>query len=217
MNVDAAFRAHDNEHWSAVTREDVLRVLDGRVIAVANAFAHGFASFWPEGSRLVLDLFAERWTATHDLEAAMAQVRLEFPSRAMKLPSTSDDELSGDPAATLLAAAFEEKHVDVVWIGTEHLVVVRDGTVAFRTQPDTLVEMGRAQGFDMTDSPHRHVITRTIRREDILEPHVARFMLQKGDRVIVASEAVDGAIASTAGEVLEKLPRDKFECVIVVG
>jgi hypothetical protein len=123
----------------------------------------------------------------------------------------------GEPGASLLAACIEGDSVDVVWIGPQHLVVVRDGIVASRTQPDTLVELGRAQGFDMNDSPHRHVLTRTIRRDDILPPHSARFALQRDDRVIIASEAVDHAIAPSAREVLEKLPRDKFECVILVA
>ena len=66
----------------------------------------------------------------------------------------------------------------------------------------------------MNGSPHRHVITRTIRREDILAPHTARFGRKPGDRVIVASEAVDAARAETAAGTLAKLERDKFECVI---
>ncbi len=214
--IERAFRAHTNEHWTRVAEEDVMRVLDERVIVVANAYAHGFASFWPEGSRVVLDLFAERWASAHDLEAAMAHVRAEFPSRAMKLPDTSDDELNGQPAATLLAAAIDASHVDVVWIGPEHLVVVRDGVVVFRSRPDTLAEMARAQGFDYADSPHKHILTRTIQRGDILPPHTARFALAKGDRVIVASVAIDEAIAETSRDVIEKLPRDKFECVVVV-
>src|SRR5581483_9366957 len=141
--IDKAFRAHENEHWWRVAEEDVMRVLDDRIIVIANAFAHGFASFWPEGSRVALDLFAGRWARTNDVEASMAHMRAAFPSRAMQMPGTSDDELSGEPAATLLAAHVEPSHVDVVWIGPQHLVVVRDGVVVSRTQPDTLVEMGR--------------------------------------------------------------------------
>jgi hypothetical protein len=214
--IDVAFRAHENAHWTPVARQDVLRVIDDRVIVVANAYADGFSSFWPIGSRTVLELFDERWKATRDLEASFAHVRLQFPERAATLPHPFEDEDLGPPAASLLAAVIEPDVIDVAWIGTQHLVVVRDGAVTSRTQPDTLVEMGRAQGFDMTDSPHRDVITRTIRREDILPPHTARFARKKGDRVIVASEALDAAIAETARAVLEKLPRDKFECAIVI-
>jgi hypothetical protein len=165
---------------------------------------------------VVANAYADGWTVTQDLEASFAHVRLEFPTRARSLPGgDSSDDWAGEPGASLLAARIEPDHVDVVWIGTQHLVVVRDGTIAHRTQPDTLVEMGRAQGFDMTDSPHRHVVTRTIRPGDILEPHIARFVLEKGDRVIVASEAIDGAIGgNSASDVMEKLPRDKFECVV---
>jgi hypothetical protein len=216
--IERAFRAHTNEHWTRVVEEDVSCVLDERVVVVANAYADGWSSFWPEGSRAVLELFAERWRATRDLEASFAHVRLELPARASSLLGNraGDDDLSGDPGASLLAARIEVDHVDVVWIGTQHLVVVRDHVVVARTQPDTLVEMGRAQGFDMHDSPHRHVITRTIRSGDILAPHTARFVLERGDRVIVSSEAVDDAIAETARDVIEKLPRDKFECVVIV-
>ena len=214
--IETAFRAHENEDWTPVARDDVMRVIDDRVVLVANAFAHGFASFWPEGSRVVLDLFAERWNATHDLEKSFAHVRLEFPTRALAL--AREDEDLGGPSASLLAAVAQSDFVDVVWIGPQHLVIVRDGVVASRTQPDTLVELGRAEGFDMTESPHRHVLTRTMRIQDILPPQTARFALQKGDRVIVASEAVDDVIGGkTAQEVLEKLPRDKFDCVIFVA
>jgi hypothetical protein len=212
--IDKAFRADDH---ARLVETDVMRVLDDHVLVVANAYDTGFSTHWATGSLLALDLFEERWAATHDLEASFAHVRLEFPTRARKLVPDPDDELVGEPGATLLSAQLEADHVDVAWIGPQHLVVVRDGRVASRTQPDTLVEMGRAQGFDMHDSPHRHVITRTIRTSDILEPHIARFMLQEGDRVIVASEAIDDAIGTTAREVLEKMPRDKFECVIVVA
>lgn len=216
--IDVAFRAHGNEHWKPVTKEDVMRVIDERVIAIANAYADGWSSFWPNGSRAVLELFAERWATTRDLEASFAYVRLEFPARAASLPDAMPtDELSGEPAASLLAARIDDAHVDVVWIGDPHLVVVRDGVVIARTQPDTLVEMYRAQGLDLSESPHRHVMTRTIRPGDILEPHIARFAVEKGDRVILASQEVDAAIAENAHDVLEKLPRDKFECVIVVG
>lgn len=203
--IEIAFRAQ-----ARIAEGDVVRVIDEHVIAIANAFSDGWSPLWPEGSRLALDLFASSWSRTGDLEAGFAHVRLEFPSEPR-------DDLAGEPGASLLAARVDGDCVDVVWIGPQHLVVVRDGVVVSRTQPDTLVEMGRAQGFDMKDSQHRHVLTRTIRRDDITEPHTARFALKKGDRVILASEAVDDAIGGqTAREILEKLPRDKFECVIVV-
>ena len=211
--IDVAFRAEDRMR---LTEQDVMRVLDERVVLIANAYDSGFSICWPEGSRVVLDLFAERWSSTHDWEASFAYVRVKFPEKATAILGPIDEDL-GEPAATLLAAHVQPSHVDVVWIGPQHLVVVRDGVVVSRTQPDTLVEMGRAQGFDLEDSPHRHVLTRTIRREDILPPHASRFALKTGDRVIVASEAVDDAIDATSREILEKLPRNKFECVIVVG
>ena len=216
--IEVAFRAHENEHWKRVTEEDVVRVIDEQVIVVANAYADGWSSFWPEGSRAVLDLFTERWRATGDLEASFAHVRLEFHARATSVLGRDDsDDWGGEPGASLLVARFESDHVDVLWIGVQHLVVVRDGVVVSRTQPDTLVELGRAQGFDYGDSPHKHVITRCIRPGDILPPHDARFQLKKGDRVIIASEAIDGAIrGETPPDVLEKLPRDKFECVVFV-
>ena len=97
--IDVAFRAHDNEHWTPVLEGDVLRVIDDRVLVVANAYADGFSSFWPAGSRAVLELFAERWNTTHDLEASFAHVRLEFPARATTLPHPTDDEDLGGQSA----------------------------------------------------------------------------------------------------------------------
>ncbi|HEY2369128.1 MAG TPA: hypothetical protein VGH87_22180, partial [Polyangiaceae bacterium] len=113
-----------------ITREDVVRVIDERVVVIANAYADGWSSFWPAGSRAAIELFAERWATARDLEASFAHVRLEFPARATSLLGDTSDEWAGEPAASLLVASIEPTHVDVVWIGEEHLVVVRDGVVA---------------------------------------------------------------------------------------
>jgi hypothetical protein len=210
--IDVAFIAREE---TRLAQSDIVRA-EGDVVLVANAYAHGFSTRWPEGSRLVLDLFGEKWRDSRSLDESFAFVRLEFPERARSLGAT-DDELAGGPGASLLAAHVAEEYVDVRFIGPEQLVVVRDGVVVSRTTPDTLVERARAQGFDMNDSPHRAVLTRTIGVGDILDPGSARFMVALGDRIVIATEAVDRVAARpSAHAILDGLEVEHFGCVCVI-
>lgn len=166
---------------------------------LANAYDSGFATCWPSGSHLLLDLFFAEWDAgdaksplAARLFATFAATRQRFVTEAAALTTRDEDFLDSAPAATLLAVVSRGHTAHVVWISGDVAVLARRGQAVEVTTPHTLRERFRREHPELTDlSKVPDVLCRTIGVDapDQEPPSRATFQTQPGDWLLLLSRA----------------------------
>ncbi len=182
-----AFRKRDGLELS---ESDLVREVDKGVIVVANAYDHGFATCWPNGSRMLLDAFEAAWRRSGRIDTAFAEASTAFVAKARELLGEPDD-LGGGPGASLFVASIQEDHVQATWVGETWLVLFDGPDAVARSHPHTIGALMRSRGFDAREQPHRVVLTRVIREESAEPPSTETFRETHSRVVVLCGEADD--------------------------
>lgn len=148
-----------------------MRVIDDgtyKLALLANGCDCAFATCWPRGSRLLMDLFVDAWhgtsgSAEERLLGAFALASERFSEWAPALVARDDVFPDDVPLATLMAVVVEGTTAHVAWVGGDVAIIARDANVVFETTPHSLVERLRREHPAIADvSRVPNVIVRTI-------------------------------------------------------
>lgn len=192
---------------------DVLRVVeDGgmTLVLMANASDGGFASCWPAGSRLLLDLFEVEWAGTQGdvvarLGAAFRGVARRFAETAPSLYPEGRPDEDDSPCGCLLALVGTSLGWHAAWVGGDIALLVRRGEVVAATQPHSLIDHLRRQDPDFAVDPVLvpAILTRMIGlpAEREAPPSLAKIEWHAGDRLVLMNWSLHRGNERAAQEV----------------
>lgn len=105
-------------------------------------------------------------------------------------------------ASTLALVQFCRNEIVVGHVGDSRLYCCRDGVLTRLTVDHSLVAELQRQGVMTADqarlSPQRHVITRAIGAEQVIEPTVARLPHASGDIYCLCTDGLTGMVGDEA-------------------
>jgi serine/threonine protein phosphatase PrpC len=182
---------------------DFVRVRQDGAVTLAvlgNAYDSGFATCWPAGSRLLLDLFFAEWDAgdarsplAARLLTTFAATRQRFVAEAAALITPDADFPEDAPTAAMLAVVSRGHTAHVAWIGGDVAVLARRGEAAEVTAPHTLREQVRRERPELVQdlSAVPDILSRTIGAgaPDQGPPSRATFQMHPGDWLLLLSRA----------------------------
>lgn len=179
--------------------DDVFRVReleDGWLVAMANAFDSGFATCFPEGSRLLLDELTKALD-TNGPRAAFEIAARAFAAAEPPLPRDEDfpDE---KPAASVTIAVVRPDEVRCFHRGVESVAVVERGSVEHRLATDDL--RSRLYAHRLESASELPEILVDLVRDGRARPDETMWCARAGMSVWVLS----GSLRSTPGDALTR-------------
>lgn len=217
-HVGTALRFREDLEYALPAQGDVLRVggtSAGPVFALANAYDSGFATNWPAGSRLLLDLLPA--LDARGPAAAFEHAARRFLNESRELDPSFDEGRPAQPSAALMLAACEGPVVEIAWLGGARAVHVRGGECFAWTTPHT-VRAKHAELFPEEATLELHAtLTRSIRGSRTT-PGRASFALAPGDRLLfVHGASFETELAALAAAASASTPEDAAHAAVATG
>jgi serine/threonine protein phosphatase PrpC len=142
---------------------------------------------WPFGIESTLDYNGNR-----------LRTAIKLANRRVFRESESRDQYTG-MGTTIAVVLAEGPCASISGVGDSRIYLVRDGNIERLTQDHTWVETLIAQNpaisrEALANHPMRHVLTKVIGGQDDIEVTITSRPLAAGDRLVICSDGVHGAL-----------------------
>jgi protein phosphatase len=126
--------------------------------------------------------------------------RVQAANQAVYLQSLENPELAGMGTTLTIAEATDDR-VSIGHVGDSRCYVLRDGELRLLTVDHTVaneyVAAGRISAEEAAQHPQRHVLTRALGLQEIVEVDIYEEPLEPGDRLLLCSDGLNGMISDT--------------------
>jgi PPM family protein phosphatase len=100
---------------------------------------------------------------------------------------------------TCTAAVVLPERLFVAQVGDSRAYLSRDGSLQLLTRDQTvadrLAEIGAIRSEDVSTSVHRSTLLQAVGTQSTIEPIVSEIPLQRGDRILLCSDGLHGAVS----------------------
>jgi serine/threonine protein phosphatase PrpC len=154
-------------------------------------------------------------SASHDLVAAVRAAHLAVHERA-----AADARLAsmGTTVVALDLPDAEAPNALVVWVGDSRLLRLRGDDLWQVTHDHTWEAMLLDLGVDAaTAAERRHILTRAVGTQDRVDPEMAMFEVEPGDRFLLCSDGVHGVLGADALRALLRTEGDPAAAIVAAA
>ncbi|MGA9564184.1 MAG: protein phosphatase 2C domain-containing protein [Candidatus Korobacteraceae bacterium] len=101
-------------------------------------------------------------------------------------------------ATTIVASALRADRAVIAHVGDSRCYLVRDGRARIITRDHTIaaeqVRLGVLSAADAAESPNRHLLSRSIGNDMVVNVEIDEVQLQKGDLLLQCSDGLHGSV-----------------------
>ncbi len=107
-------------------------------------------------------------------------------------------DLKGAMGTTVSTALISREELIMANVGDSRIYILHADGTAFHTKDDSeafsLLEKGEIGESDLRKNPSRNYLTKAIGIQQAVDVKIERFTLKKGDRILIASDGLWGAL-----------------------